>query len=269
LIKGLVLICFVILASGCGIRHIQALRDAETVFNRASEADNRERFSNAEGITSAGSALADYRLAAKMLDDLIRRERGNLENDRLLCTAVAVQALSLWRIGEHDSALSATNSARSCLDTTEASPAPRDSALLRAVPGLVRIDQAKAKVDNGKPGDLPSIRQLISDAHRDLNEAGRFVPSDHPLREYLLLSHLAATRVLQESAAGEQLQGKEQTDLLLQSAADARCWLSRYSCHLQRSTPAPEADRRMGFWNGILGVSVTKVECAKLAECSN
>ena len=55
IIKAIVLIA-VVVASGCGVKHIRGLRNAEVVFNRA--------------ILDSAGALADYRVASRLLDDL-------------------------------------------------------------------------------------------------------------------------------------------------------------------------------------------------------
>lgn len=244
-------LAIVLLCSGCGVKHIRALSDAETVFNRASEADNRARFGTQTGIVTSASIVADYRLAAKMLDDLIAKQGAQLKTDKLFCTAVALQGLSRWRVGDHAAAMSAFQNGQECIQPQAVQAAPRDAALIRALPGLIRIDQAKAMVDNGKTGDEDAIHQLIHDAHADLSAAAGLVPSDSPVREYLVISHLAAVRVLQESIKSENLTGNKLDAVNREYWESGRCWLTRY--RLMEGAEGIDYKERAEAWNRLLG----------------
>lgn len=262
---SIAVLAVVVACSGCGVKHIRALADAETVFNRASQADNRERAATSAGVVTSASSLADYRLADRLLDDLIQKQGAQLKSDRLFCTAVALQALARWRVGQYDAALQSARAGDECVNnpaTTQS--APRDAALVRAIPGLVRIDQAKVMVDNGKLGDGSAIETLVRDAHSDLSAAAGLVPGDSPVREYLLMAHLAAVRVLQESTVSENLSGGDLTRVNTAVNNIGSCWIYRYS--KMQSDERIDYKARAEAWRILLGLG--PIPSSEPASCA-
>lgn len=262
--RTIAVLAAIVLSTSCGVKHIRTLSDAEVIFNRAADSDNRSRFDAPGGILNSAGALADYRMAARMLDDLIKTQTANLKQDNLLCTAIALQGLSKWRSGDQDAAINAVRGAeaQACTTATAAQTAPRDAALIRAVPGLVRIDQANAKVDNGKPGDEPDIEQLIGDAHKDLIAAAALVSTDSPVREYLIVSHLAAARVLQQSIVSENLPipSPDFTRVNTTYKAAAACWLGRYDA--MAGLNGANYKQRIAIWKDLLATQPDIQKCA-------
>jgi hypothetical protein len=260
--KAVVLIAAV-LAGGCGVKHIQSLRDAEVVFNRAAETDNRERFDAPSGILNSAGALADYRMASLLLDDLINKQQAKLKEDGLLCTAIALQGLSKWRSGDHDAAISAvrSNGAQECTTTSAAKTAPRDAAIIRAVPGLIRIDQANAMVENQTLREEAAVEKLIADAHTDLSAAMMLLTADSPMREYLIVSHLAGARVMQQSIERENVPEPGRSRINASYKRDAACWLGRYSAMTGLNGTNFEA--RVGTWKNLLATDADLQACGQ------
>jgi hypothetical protein len=187
------------------------------------------------------------------LDDLIQKQAAELKSDQLFCTAVALQALAKWRVGQYDAAMKSATAGEECWKNSAiAKTAPRDAALIRAIPGLVRIDQAKAMVDNGVTGEGHKIEILIRDAHADLSDAEGTVPSDSPVREYLLIAHLAAVRVLQESIVSENLSGPDLARVTGSVNSVGLCWIYRYS-RLQNEA-GTDSKPRAETWRMLLGL---------------
>lgn len=262
----------ILLLAGCGVSHIQTLREAQMAFSQAADVENRQRLGDTAALADATAAATNYRLAAKMLDDLIATKRAELQQDDLLCTAMTIQAMSLWRLGDHEKAMTiATTAQDQCTPAAGApSSTPRDRALLRAIPGLVRIDQAKAKADNTTPGEFDSVQKLIQDAQRDLSAARAIVPPNHPVQAYLLLSQLAGIRVWQEAILKEKLTGETQANARKAVEDMAQCRLRQYKCFLQgdlnwRNDPTLEG------WRTLLSVPTQPVlneTCAETVRCT-
>lgn len=261
-IKAVVLIA-VVLASGCGVKHIRALRDAEVVFNRAAETDNRERFDAPNGILNSAGALADYRIASRLLDDLIKNQNAKLKEDGLLCTAIALQGLSKWRSGDHEAAISAvrSNAAQECTTASAVQTAPRDAAIIRAVPGLIRIDQANAMVENQTLREEAAIEKLIADAHADLSAAMMLLTADSPMREYLIVSHLAAARVMQQSIERENVAEPARSRINGIYKRDAACWLGRYSA--MTGLNGTNFEGRVATWKTLLATDPDAQACGQ------
>ena len=84
---------------------------------------------------------------------------------------------------------------------------PRELALLAAVAGLARIDEADALVhnDNRDDTEFNTIKSETQLALRELQAAANKVPEDHDVRAYFLLSRLAAIRVWHAGVVSESL----------------------------------------------------------------
>ena len=67
--------------AGCGIGHIQTLREAEEAFSRAVERENRERLDPNASLASLAESASGYRVAAQMVNDLVATQREELRRD--------------------------------------------------------------------------------------------------------------------------------------------------------------------------------------------
>ena len=253
-----------IFSYGCGVAHIRSLRDAQATFSRAAEIENRERFGDPTALSDMTEATTGYRVAAQMLDELIARNKNNLQKDNLLCTAYVIRAMSLWRLGDHDRARSTATQAQegsSCAPGNDASLVlPRERALLRALPGLVRIDQANAKVGNDKHDveDFVAIKGLVRDARDDLHAAQALVPHNHPVQVYLLISELAAVRVWQAAIDSErltQLTRPKREDEVDAVREGAKTTIRKYRDFLVKELGRRPDDSGLQVWMNLLGIS--------------
>lgn len=258
-------VVLVLSLAGCGVGHIQTLREAEEAFSRAAERENRERLNPNAPLASLAESAAGYRVAAQMVNDLVATQREELRRDNLLCTAHLVQAMSLWRLGEHDAAVQVAAQGRDCAPPAPTSDAtPRDRAVLYAIPALVRIDQANALVVNqtASEAEFDTAKSEIDRAVRILEEAQRMASRDHPVRGYLMTSKLAAFRVWQVAITRERLVDPKRREQLAAFNEQARhAWLDyRYfvTCQLDRATDPTVEEWRKLFQ---LAAPETSVSC--------
>lgn len=251
--------------AGCGIAHIQTLREAEEAFSRAAERENRGRLDPNAPLASLAESASGYRVAAQMVSDLVATQREQLRRDNLLCTAYLVQAMSLWRLGEHDAAVQVAAQGRDCAPpgpTTDTTP--RDRTVLYAVPALVRIDQANTLVVNQtvSEAEFDKAKSEIDRALRILEEAERLASRDHPLRGYLMTSKLAALRVWQVAITRERLVDPMRQEQLAAFNEQARhAWVEYrhfVTCQLDRA-----ADPGVEGWRNLfqLPAPETPVAC--------
>lgn len=238
------LLALLLVVSGCGTSHIRELRSAQDAFNRAAEAENRQRLQGPDGLFDLAEASTGYRVTtetvAALLDSAASREE--LRRDGLLCTAYTLRALSLWRLTDHEGALQAARTARggdlggmACTPDGQAgSIPPRERALLTALPALVRIEQANALRGNGEASeeDFDRIKTLTEDARGELGSARATVPGNHPVQLYLLASDLAALRGWHSAVAAEELRGERRGQEREAAKGEARTTLADYAAAL-------------------------------------
>jgi hypothetical protein len=186
------------LAAGC--QTVGSLREAQDTFNRAATAENALRSDlnrpldsgGADTLIGLGSARGGYASALLILKRITSESPDKLRNDQLLGDALTLKALCEWRLGQFSNAVATAQSAQSAA----ADPLfPRDRALLRALPGLIKTDQAYLKIMDQRP--LMEIEQLLisgSGALADLQAAREVVDGDHPVQVFLLQSQLAVYR---------------------------------------------------------------------------
>jgi len=239
---------------GCGLAHIRTLREAEEAFSRAAELENRERLNPDASLASLGESAASYRVAAQMVNDLVATQREQLRRDNLLCTAYLVQAMSLWRLGEHDAAYEVATQGRDCAPPgPTADTTPRDRAVLHAIPALVRIDQANALAVNQtvSEAEFDKAKTEIDRAVRILEEAERQASRDHPVRGYLMISKMAALRVWQVAITREKLVDPKRREQLAAFNQQAmKTWLEYrhfMTCQLDRPADPSVEDWRKLF----------------------
>jgi hypothetical protein len=234
--------------------YIQTLNEAQDSFSSEAEAENRLRLEGTTTLADVPRAANGYRIASQMLEKLISDQKDKLKKDNLLCTAYVIQAMSLWRLGEHHKAFNIVDLARNCAPGGDEIP-PREEALLLALPGLVRIDQANAKIMNAETStaEFKEIKQLVQDALRDLENARKSV-QNHPVQVYLLTSELAALRVWQTAIASEKLTGDVRTNERAELKPKKQKKYEEYRDFLVNELDRDKSDKNIDYWATRLSI---------------
>ena len=212
-----ILICAALFASGCS--HVNHLREAQDSFNQAAKADNLVRYDdltsadlNGGGPASESLSVSTGYAATIASIETLKNDseaKRKLEADGLYGYALAIQSLAYWRLEKWEQAVSTSKDA---LDTRYLGP--RDLALMKALPGLIKNDQAFVALTTdssaltctqpGVPGnrepppfencsrEVLAVRDQLGGALCDIDTARIEAPSGHPVRNYLALSQLAA-----------------------------------------------------------------------------
>jgi hypothetical protein len=215
-----------VLATSCATpRH---LRDAQSAFNDAAQAENAEQFTSGAGaVATGGSAVAGYRVALGLLDVELADHQAELRQENLLGTALMLRVLCLWRIADLEVAADPGAAVpagdprvalREQLDlaigdlrTRKADPqsgvtlGPRDDALLAALPGLIDHDAGLRQGSYAKAKSYFASAMAVYDSV--LQRAT--LPSNHPLRLHLLLSKLATIRAWKFAASEARIASEE------------------------------------------------------------
>ncbi|HSB80467.1 MAG TPA: hypothetical protein VLM91_16930 [Candidatus Methylomirabilis sp.] len=187
------LILAVVLTAGCATTNY--LREAQDAFNQGAAAENAQRLAGGtpqEALASLTAVRTSYASALLSLDKLSDSDKQSLQKDGLLGSALTLKALCQWRLGLYDKALA------TAADATSSVPEqiyPRDRALLLALPGLIKTDQAYDKILRKQSFD--EVKELLvgsKGAVANIQSARGAVGKEHPVQGYLIQAQLAAYR---------------------------------------------------------------------------
>jgi hypothetical protein len=190
---GLTLV--VLLAAGCA--GVNRLREAQDSFNQAAAAENAMRFDvkPADAVAGLNAISSGYASALLSLEKLGGADQRQLQADGLWGTALTLKALTQWRLGMFEKAMATSEEAR---QSAGDQIYPRDRALMAALPGLIKTDQAYNKILSNAPlSDVEGLLIGESGAVANIESARNLVGRDHPVQIYLVQAQLAAYRNLQ------------------------------------------------------------------------
>ncbi len=203
---------YIMILHGCG--YVNKYSMAQDYFNEASQAEIRQRFIPGPNINGENALIdtnrirSNYSLANKLITEIIRENEGDLKKDNLFGNALAIKSICEWKLGMYTEA---DNSAKIALKLTADVLFPRDRALMIAMPGLIKTDQAYFHSRKPTPDKkYEEIEKMIigtNGAINDFKNAILAVDDKHPVRIYLQMSELAALRTLQ--VAVEKMVGDE------------------------------------------------------------
>ncbi len=174
--------------------------NAQKHFDSASQIQMAQVFEPVLGVDAENAVLSsqkiqtNYALALKMISQIIKDNKEDLTTDDLLGNAYTIKALSEWKLGKTDDALKTQKLAMTNSDQIY----PRDKALMTALPGLIKADQANAMLlSNGKYEDIKGLIVGNYGAFKDFDNAMSLLDPNHPVSLYLIMSKLAAIRIVQ------------------------------------------------------------------------
>lgn len=193
-----------------GCASVNQLREAQDTFNQAAAAENAQRFDQypAVAVTSIAAARSSYASVLLSLGKIDNTDKKQLIQDKLWGTVLTLKALCQWRLGQYDQALKTNEEAKS---TAADQLFPRDRAILEALPGLIKTDQAYDKILNKK--SLQEISDLLIGAKgaiADIDNARISVDKDHPVQIYLIQAQLAVYRNYEVALKDESLTNEQQ-----------------------------------------------------------
>lgn len=253
-----VLLAALAFLGGC-VENAKTVRDAQAEFSRAATVENRSLLASEQGVAASTEASTDYRMAATTLQKLIAEKGGDLKKNNLLCTAMVIEVLSWWRLGDDDAAMKIANQSSTCSDasTPAGSQPTRDIALFQALPGLIRIDQANQKLAKATPTDVPfnDVMTLLTDANNILQTARNQVGVGHPLQLYLIQSQLAIVRNWQDAIYKKNLVSPQLDCEIKQARQQCIKLVADLAC-AQGGGGVPQDVRQMlAYWEYVGGCS--------------
>jgi hypothetical protein len=183
----------IIFISGC-VSHVKELREAQDHFNSAASIENQVKTGDVSGerIVLKARANTSYHLALNTASDLLENKKQELQDDNLLGSAYSLKALSEWRIGNYPAAI-ATLGMLNRNPETQSQLFPRDMALIQALSGLIKNDQAALHMTAGDY-EFESIITLLIEAVEDIDSGIALVKAGDEVRLYLSLTKLAAIK---------------------------------------------------------------------------
>ena len=195
-----VVLTSVLIASGCGT--VNHLREAQDAFNQAAAADNKLK-TDPLGLDITGETFvtlsvmrnSGYATAVNSLNKLTAQDIQHLKKDRLWGNVLTLKAMAQWRLGNYDEARETVDEAARL---PEKQLHPRDRALIAALPGLIRIDEAFNKIyrqelpaQKTKEEYFKEIKDLIDSGVNEIGKARKLAHKDHPVQGYLIQAQLA------------------------------------------------------------------------------
>ena len=183
-----------LLVAGCAT-DVNRLREAQDSFNQAASAENALRFDRkaSDALASMGAVRSGYASALLSLENLSSKDEAALRQDGLWGSALTLKALTQWRLGQYDRAIATAEQAK---QSASDQMYPRDRALIAALPGLVKTDQAYNKIllTNAPLSDIKALLVGEHGAVADIQKARQQLDREHPLQIYLIQAQLAAFR---------------------------------------------------------------------------
>jgi len=241
-------------ATGCSTS-VNRLREAQDSFNQAAAAENELRFDAElrEGpvqgqLTRNTTAQNGYASALLSLGKLEQQDVDRLKSDKLWGNVLALKALAQWKLGLLDQARqTAVEAQQAGADQI----LPRDRALLIALPGLIKTDEAFAALQRlpaepsaaQREAALRSIQLLVSDAAVAIDKGRAAADRTHPVQVYLIQAELAAFRNLQ--FAHESLGDGDDRALPAGRRADVQRLLKDLRCQSERLKGSPSI---VSYW---------------------
>lgn len=238
----IVVLLVALVAAGCA--GTNRLREAQTAFNEAAAAESQLRFGDALAEGSTQGAVTQhttiqngYASALLSLDQLDARDVARLKQDRLWGNVLALRALAQWKLGMLDRA---RDTAKEAQQVAADQIFPRDRALLLALPGLIKTDEAFAALERlpAQPTDaqraatLRNVQLLIADASDAIDRGRGAADAAHPVHLYLIQARLAALRNLQ--VAHQRLGDGEARTLPADRRDEAQALLKELHCRSER-----------------------------------
>jgi hypothetical protein len=191
---SLAIFAVVLSVSFFGCASINRVREAQDAFNQGAASENNQRFDRDPSVATAALAAArsSYASALLSLTKIDNRDKEQLIRDDLWGTVLTLKALCQWRLGHYDDALATSSEARG---KTTGSLFPRDRAILVALPGLIKTDQAYEKtLRKGPLDDIATLLVGPRGAVVDIQNGRASIDSDHGVQLYLIQAQLAAYR---------------------------------------------------------------------------
>lgn len=173
---------------------------AQESFNEAASLDNNLKFEKdiktfSDLLSPESQVRIKYLTALNEIESVIKSGEAKLQQDGLLASAYTIKALCEWKVERYKQSETTARKGLEALSNAKAAGKPvppRDSAILMAIPGLIKADQAAKMVK--APADqrnYKAIEEKANTAINDLDAALKNLPKGHPVQKYLLGSKLA------------------------------------------------------------------------------
>jgi hypothetical protein len=190
------------LLAGCGTS-TNRLREAQDSFNQAAAAENALKVSQIDGagrdarpVVDIATVRSGYASTLMSLNKLEPADIAQLKKDQLWGNVQTLRALSQWRLGNQDAAVRTADETLQAAASGSAGSEvhPRDRAMLQAVRGLVKNDQAYRHIRDNQMDGVDALLVGPNGAMRNLAAARATAEREDPVQIYLLQAELAAYR---------------------------------------------------------------------------
>jgi hypothetical protein len=254
-------------ATGCGTS-VNRLREAQEAFNQAATAETQLQFDveipegPVQGQLARNTTIQNgYASALLSLGKIEQQDVERLKSDKLWGNVLALKALAQWKLGLLDQA---RQTAAEAQQAGADQLLPRDQALLLALPGLIKVDEAFAALQRlpaepsaaQRAAALQNVQLLVSDAVSAIDKGRVAAGAAHPVQVYLIQAELAAFRNLQ--FAQETLGEGDDRALPAARRAEVQRLLKELKCQTERLKAPPSI---VSYWAGRLTLTPEAGPC--------
>ena len=251
-------VLLVALAAGCA--SVNRLREAQDAFNQAAASENALRFDSTQPLGSASDAPASWSVARNgyasallSLEKIDTEDQKRLRADGLWGTALTLKALSQWRLGLFSKAIATAEEAeRSAGDQIY----PRDRAVLAALPGLIKTDQAYAKIlaTNTALANIAALLIGENGAVANVQTGREIADKNHPVQVYLIQAQLAAYRNFQ--VATDRLNNRATVPADHPARAKANAQLKELDAVLKAQKAGQPGQDLVNYWSQLCALDL-------------
>lgn len=261
LLKVFPILLLTITLSSCG--HLLHLNNAQDVFNKGANFENREKFGLSIGDISPGNY---YNLAYAEVQQALR-QKGKLAKDGVLASAYTIKALCEWKLHRHGQASQTAKLALQEMNKNESAGIymPRDKAVMQAIDWLVAIDESNSAIGiilSDSTRTLPDIKYeyksyIFNDSGEDygkielalerLEGIKASVSNNNQTIVYLHLAQMAGMKVWSDALNAFKQQVDQRKNL---PEVDRKAYLDWYKT--QRRTYADQKRDQLEALSGFL-----------------
>ena len=192
------LFTLLLLLSACA-PYLTHYNTAQENFNEAATLDNELKLKvsdeNFELLSPESQVQIKYLTALNSIEKVLRGNASQLQQDGLLASAYTIKALSEWKVERYDASITTARNGLAALAKAKSAgmkAMPRDAAILTAIPGLIKADQAAAMVKAPQEQrNYENIATAVQNGLNDINAALGQAPEGHPVKKYLYTVKLA------------------------------------------------------------------------------
>lgn len=197
------LLTAIVIALGLvGCAEVNHLREAQSAFSEAAQAENAIRTQIVPNVAAASSIGLGYSSVITNLDSLSAKDTSRLKKQGLWGNVLVLKAMAYWRLNKYQRAFETAKEASGLKKDL----GTRDRVMAEILPQLIGSDEkleklndeSTLKIDKDTEGEYEATFRL---AMEKVEIAQSKLAANHPMQRYLTTTHLAIYKNLSDACA--------------------------------------------------------------------